>query len=67
LFPHGATSSAQQIGCTETVVDGGVRDAPFILEMKFPVFKKFYMPASSIGRWEMKEYQVAVRVEGITI
>ena len=56
------TLSARQRGCTGTVVDGGVRDAPFILKMNFPVFTKFYMPASSISRWELKEYQVAVRV-----
>lgn len=56
------TLSARQRGCTGAVVDGGVRDAPFILKMNFPVFTKFYMPASSISRWELKEYQVAIRV-----
>jgi len=56
------TLSARQRGCRGAVVDGGVRDAPFILQMNFPVFAKFYMPASSISRWELKEYQVAIRV-----
>ena len=56
------TLSARQRGCTGAVVDGGMRDAPFILKMNFPVFTKFYMPASSISRWELKEYQVAIRV-----
>ena len=56
------TLSARQRRCTGTVVDGGVRDAPFILKMNFPVFTKFYRPASSISRWELKEYQVAIRV-----
>jgi len=56
------TLSARQRGCTGAVIDGGVRDAPFILKMNFPVFTQFYMPASSISRWELKEYQVAVKV-----
>jgi len=56
------TLSARQRGCTGAVVDGGVRDSSFILKMDFPVFTKFYMPASSISRWELKEYQVAIRV-----
>lgn len=56
------TLSAKQRGCTGAVVDGGVRDASFILKMNFPVFFKFYMPASSISRWELREYQVAIRV-----
>lgn len=56
------TLSARQRGCTGAVVDGGIRDAAFILKMNFPVFTKFYMPASSISRWELKEYQVPIRV-----
>ncbi|MBI5969314.1 MAG: RraA family protein [Deltaproteobacteria bacterium] len=61
------TLSAKQRGCTGAVVDGGVRDAPFILQMNFPIFTKFYMPASSISRWELKECQVAIRVGEIGI
>lgn len=56
------TLSAQQRQCTGAVVDGGVRDASFIVKMNFPVFAKFYMPASSISRWELKEYQIAIQV-----
>jgi len=56
------TISACQRGCTGAVVDGGVRDASLIRKMNFPVFTKFYMPASSISRWELKEYQTAIRI-----
>jgi len=61
------TLSAKQRGCTGAVVDGGVRDTSFILKMDFSVFTKFYMPASSISRWELKEYQVAIRAGEIRI
>jgi regulator of RNase E activity RraA len=56
------TLSAKQRGCTGAVVDGGLRDAPFILRLNFPVFTQFFMPASSISRWELKEYQAAIKV-----
>jgi 4-hydroxy-4-methyl-2-oxoglutarate aldolase len=56
------TLSARQRGCTGAVVDGGVRDAPLILKMNFPVFVEFFMPASSISRWELKEFQTAIKV-----
>lgn len=56
------TLASRQRGCTGAVIDGGIRDAPFILKMNFPVFTRFYLPASSISRWELKEYQVAIKV-----
>lgn len=61
------TLSSRQRGCTGAVIDGGVRDAPFILKMKFPVFSRFFMPASSISRWELKEYQTAIKVGGTRV
>jgi regulator of RNase E activity RraA len=61
------TLSARQRGCTGAVVDGGVRDTAYILKMKFPVFGKFYMPASSVSRFELKELQVPIRVGEICI
>ena len=56
------TLSAKQRGSTGAVVDGGLRDAPFILKLNFPVFADFYLPASSISRWELKEFQGVIKV-----
>jgi 4-hydroxy-4-methyl-2-oxoglutarate aldolase len=49
------------------VVDGGIRDAAYILKTKFPIFVKFYMPASSISRFELKELQVPIRIGEVGI
>jgi len=56
------TLSAKQRGCTGAVVDGGMRDAPFIRKLNFPVFTGFYLPASSISRWELEEFQGVIKV-----
>ncbi len=56
------STAARQRGCTGAVVDGGVRDVDFINIMKFPVFANFKCAASSIGRWDIVECQVTVRI-----
>jgi regulator of RNase E activity RraA len=61
------TLSAKQRGSTGAVVDGGLRDAPFILKLNFPVFTDFYMPASSISRWELKEFQAVTKVGEVSV
>jgi regulator of RNase E activity RraA len=61
------TLSARQRGCTGAVVDGGLRDTPFILKLNFPVFTDFYMPASSISRWELKEFQGITKVGEVSV
>ena len=61
------TLSARQRGCTGAVVDGGVRDTPFILKLNFPVFTDFYMPASSISRWKLKEFQGVTKVGEVSV
>lgn len=58
--------AASQRGCTGAVIDGGVRDLDFVDRMEYPVFAKFQSPASSIGRWAIREYQVSVRI-GVTV
>jgi len=61
------TLSAKQRGCTGAVVDGGIRDSAYILKTKFPVFVKFYLPASSVSRFELKELQVPIRIGEVCI
>ncbi|HSR12894.1 MAG TPA: RraA family protein [Thermodesulfobacteriota bacterium] len=61
------TLSAKQKGCTGAVVDGGVRDAPFILKLNFPVFAGFYLPASSISRWNLIEFQGVIKIGEVSI
>ena len=61
------TLAAKQRGSTGAVVDGGLRDAPFILRLNFPVFAGFCLPASSISRWELKEFQGVIKVGEVSV
>ncbi len=56
------SNAARERGCTGAVVDGGLRDTRFILQMGFPVFCRFRCSASSIGRWEIKEWMIPIMI-----
>jgi regulator of RNase E activity RraA len=56
------STAARERGCTGAVVDGGVRDVDFINAMNYPVFARFKCSASSIGRWDITEFQIPIRV-----
>ncbi len=56
------STAARERGCTGAVIDGGVRDLDFINAMPYPVFASFKCSASSVGRWDIKEYQVTIRI-----
>jgi 4-hydroxy-4-methyl-2-oxoglutarate aldolase len=61
------STAARERGCTGAVLDGGVRDLDFIDAMNYPVFAQFKSPASSIGRWEITEYQVPIQIGATAI
>ena len=61
------STAVRQRGCTGAVVDGGVRDVDFINAMQFPVFARFKSAASSIGRWDIRECQVPVKIGNTVI
>ncbi len=54
--------AARERGCTGAVVDGGLRDTRFVLELAFPVFCRFRCSASSIGRWEIREWMIPIKI-----
>ena len=56
------STAARQRGCTGGVLDGGVRDLDFINAMQYPVFAGFKCSASSVGRWNIKKYQIAIKI-----
>ena len=56
------SNAAIQRGCTGAVLDGGVRDLDFILDIKFPVYCRFKCSASSIGRWSIRKFQVPIKI-----
>lgn len=56
------STAVNQRGCTGAVIDGGVRDVDFVNAMNYPVFAKFKCSASSIGRWDIVDYQVSIKI-----
>lgn len=56
----------QERGCRGAVVDGGVRDIPWLREHGFPVFATYRSPVQSIGRWRVTTWQVPLDVAGAT-
>jgi 4-hydroxy-4-methyl-2-oxoglutarate aldolase len=61
------STAARERGCTGGVIDGGVRDLDFINAMGYPVFAAFKCSASSIGRWNIREYHVPIRIGNTVI
>jgi regulator of RNase E activity RraA len=61
------STAARERGCTGAVIDGGVRDVDFVNAMNYPVFARFKCSASSIGRWDIREFQVSIRIGNTVI
>ncbi len=61
------STAARQRGCNGAVLDGGVRDVDFVNAMNYPVFARFKCSASSVGRWDIREYQVTVKIGNVVI
>ena len=49
------------------VVDGGCRDADFLLDMGFPVFCRYLTPADIVGRWIVDALGEPIEIGGVTI
>jgi 4-hydroxy-4-methyl-2-oxoglutarate aldolase len=61
-----ATSLASR-GCAGAVIDGGPRDAEYILREDFPVFSR-YTPQDCVPRWELLAHgDVAIVVGGVRV
>ncbi|MGD0974278.1 MAG: RraA family protein [Candidatus Korobacteraceae bacterium] len=56
------STAARERGCMGAVLDGGVRDLDFINAMQFPVFARFRCAGSSIGRWNIMQWQTPIRI-----
>ncbi|MBV8952773.1 MAG: hypothetical protein JO179_01475, partial [Solirubrobacterales bacterium] len=50
------------------VLDGGVRDAEYILREDFPVFSRYVTPQDCVPRWELLAHgEVTIFVGGVRI
>lgn len=61
------TVSVMERGCVGAVIDGGLRDTGFLLALDFPVFSRFRSSASSIGRWDILDWDCSVLIGETTI
>ncbi len=53
-------------GCVGALVDGGVRDLPWLRDLGFPVYARYRSPIQSIGRWKVTARNVPVSMPGAT-
>jgi regulator of RNase E activity RraA len=62
-----ATSLAAR-GCAGAVIDGGTRDAEYILREDFPVFARYVTPEDCVPRWELLDHgDVTIVVGGVRV
>ena len=56
--------SAKRRGCAGFVVDGGVRDAPEIVELGLPTFCRYVTPLNASGRWRLTRADAPIALAG---
>lgn len=61
------TRAVMERGCVGAVLDGGLRDTGFVLALGFPVFCRFRSSASSIGRWDILDWNCEITIGGVVI
>jgi 4-hydroxy-4-methyl-2-oxoglutarate aldolase len=62
-----ATSLASR-GCAGAVIDGGTRDAEYILREDFPVFSRYVTPQDCVPRWEVLAHgDVTIVMGGVRV
>lgn len=66
-FGELTANAAKSRGCVGTILDGNLRDVAGLREIDFQVFYRDVSPLNGIGRWEMLDAQVPVRVGDVTV
>lgn len=61
------STAARARGARGAIIDGFIRDARQILEMRFPVFTTGLSPVDSNGRGEVIAYDVPIDCGGVTV
>jgi regulator of RNase E activity RraA len=61
------TRAVMERGCVGAVIDGGLRDTGFVLDLGFPVFCRFRSAASSIGRWDILDWNCEITIGTVHI
>lgn len=61
------STTAREKGARGAVIAGGVRDTPQILELGFPVFRRYHSPLTAVYRYDIAEIGTPIRIGGIAI
>jgi len=61
------SNTARQKGATGCVVNGGLRDSMQILDIGFPVFRKFHSPLTAVYRFEITDFGEPMEVGGVAV
>ncbi len=62
-----SSETAQYRGARGAVIDGGTRDAGYILRIGFPVFARYTTPRDIVGRWRLADYAVPIEIGTVRI
>jgi regulator of RNase E activity RraA len=63
-----SVTSLASRACAGAVIDGGVRDADYILREDFPVFARYVTPQDCVPRWELLAHgDVTILVGGVRV
>ena len=62
-----SAETAQYRGAGGAVIDGGVRDAQYILRISFPVYARYKTPRDIAGRWRLVDFNVPITIGGVQI
>lgn len=61
------SNTARAKGATGAVIAGGLRDTPQILEIGFPVFRRYHSPLTAVWRFDVTDFDVPLRIGGVAI
>jgi 4-hydroxy-4-methyl-2-oxoglutarate aldolase len=62
-----SSETAQYRGARGAVIDGGARDADYILKLGFPVFARYKTPVDIVGRWRLVAHNVPIHIGRVHI
>jgi len=61
------SNTARGKGATGAVISGGVRDSQQILDIGFPVFRRYHSPLTAVYRYDITDFDVPIRIGGVSI
>ena len=61
------SNTARNKGATGAVIAGGLRDSLQILDIGFPVFRRYHTPLTAVYRFDITDYDIPTRIGGVAV